>query len=212
MTTKLTTTKKRIITLFVCLIIAASLFIAYKKIRYADASKPLVIAVQPMAFADKHLLQVLKQNIAAYYHSNVLLLSNIDLPKEAYYAPRNRYKATKLIWFLKRQKPAEANYIIGVTTKDISTNKGNIPDWGIMGLGFCPGKSCVISTFRIKTSNQTLQEERLVKIALHEIGHNFGLGHCNTKQCFMHAAEGSIKQVDAENVDMCANCKQKIGL
>jgi archaemetzincin len=188
------------------------LFVAYKKIRYTDVSKPTNIAIQPMQINDAALLSVLIKQIESYYHIKTVLLSNIEMPKEAYYVPRQRYKANKIISFLKTQKPDSINYIIGITTKDISTSKGKIPDWGIMGLAYCPGKSAVVSTFRIITPNRPLLEERLTKIALHEIGHNFGLGHCDSKQCFMHAAEGSIKQVDAENLDMCNSCKEKIGL
>jgi len=48
-------------------------------------------------------------------------------------------------------------------------------------------------------------------VALHEIGHNLGLPHCeNDKKCMMNDARGTIKQVDAEKVWLCEKCKNQI--
>ncbi|MFN8259491.1 MAG: matrixin family metalloprotease [Chitinophagales bacterium] len=174
-------------------------------------SRPVIIAIQPLDFTDIGQLNWLKSNIEAFYHFKVILLPDQKLPQEAYYPPRHRYKADILIRLLKQQKPDSINYIIGITGKDISTKKGAYPDFGIMGLGYCPGKSCVVSTFRLKTPDKKLLYERLAKVALHELGHNLGLPHCKeNKDCLMHAAEASIKQVDAEKLDVCKKCKKKI--
>src|SRR6202000_1310347 len=109
----------------------------------------------------------------------------IQLPQSAYYSPRNRYRADSIISYLDRFGRADT-VIIGLTAKDISMNKGNIKDWGIMGLGFQPGNACVISAFRLSKSNLS---EQLYKIALHELGHTQGLPHCKNKICYMRDAE-----------------------
>lgn len=194
------------------LLVSSAFFISCNWFVYKDISKPISIAIQPLSCTDTTLINRLKNQIETYYHFKVTILPNKSLPSEAYYQPRNRYKADILIRWLKEQKPADADYIIGITENDISTKKESIPDFGIMGLGYRPGVSCVVSTFRIKTKNKALFNERLAKISLHEIGHNLGLAHCKTKTCFMHAAEASIKQIDSEELDICINCKEKINL
>lgn len=202
-------------TIFSFLIFFSSflLFISCNEISNKAASKPSTIAIQPFAFNDTAQISLLKKYIENYYHFKVIVLSNKEIPKEAYYEPRNRYKADKLIKILKSSNADAFDYIIGITEKDISTKKGNIPDFGIFGLGYQPGKSCVISSFRLKTTDKKLVKERMIKVALHEIGHNLGLPHCSAStDCFMHAAEASIKQIDKEKMDMCDRCKHKIGL
>ena len=71
-----------------------------------------------------------------------------------------------------------------------------------MGLGFCPGKSCIVSTFRLRGKNR---EEKLFKLALHELGHTQGLKHCPTKNCFMRDAKG--KDHWNELNGFCKRCK-----
>jgi archaemetzincin len=104
--------------------------------------------------------------------------------------------------------------LLFITERDISHNNKEKadPEWGIMGLGLNPGKTAIISTFRLKKGvSQQKILERLEKVALHEIGHNLGLAHCtNNDRCMMTAAKGTVKQVDLMKVWLCEKCKQKL--
>ena len=146
---------------------------------------------------------------------NEFLLSEVKiipmkLPDETYYKPRNRYRADKLIRYLRDN--SDTQKIIGITEKDISTTLGNHEDWGIMGLGFRPGKSCVVSTFRTfrGAKSENHQKERLKKVVLHEFAHTLGLPHCkNSATCLMRDANGKVSTIDEES-DFCDKCKIKI--
>lgn len=116
----------------------------------------------------------------------ITVLPEKQMPESAFYPPRNRYRADSLIRYLQHTIPEE-DVVIGITHHDISTTKKQIPDYGVMGLGFQPGKSCVVSTFRLRKNN--LNEE-LFKVAIHEWGHTRGLPHCSTPDCFMRDAQG----------------------
>ena len=71
------------------------------------------------------------------------------------------------------------------TSEDISTTKyehgairkpeSKYRDWGVFGLGYRPGPTSVVSTFRIGHKDQGVFMDRIKKITLHEIGHNIGL-------------------------------------
>lgn len=133
---------------------------------------------------------------------NITLLTPAPLPDHAWYEPRKRYRADKLIYWLKN-RVNDDNVIIGLTSKDISTTKNETKDFGVMGLGFTPGKSCVVSTFRL--NKQHLQQQ-LFKVAIHELGHTRGLDHCPVKTCFMRDAAG--RNPTDEEKGFCESCRQ----
>ncbi|HWB27119.1 MAG TPA: hypothetical protein VG738_16695 [Chitinophagaceae bacterium] len=87
-----------------------------------------------------------------YLPVSVEIAKPVGLPQFAYYKPRNRYKADSLLKFLAAIR-GSSNFIAGITMSDISTRKGNINDYGVMGLGLQPGNECVVSLSRLRGDN-----------------------------------------------------------
>jgi len=162
--------------------------------------KPVIILVQPFKDMNSETTKFIAFEIKKIY-PHLKILDAIDLPKESYYKERNRYRADSIIQYLSKNT-TNGFVTIGLTTKDISTTKGAIKDFGIMGLGFKPGRSCVASSFRLTPNNKN---DQFFKVAIHEIGHTQGLKHCPVKYCFMRDAEG--KNPTDEETDFCNNCK-----
>lgn len=171
-----------------------------KSSKKLDADNPLIIQIQPFSdIKNQQVEEIAKEIKKIYPHVNIL--SPIDFPQNAYYKPRNRYRADSIIQFL--NATTKGNLVtIGLTTKDISVTKGSNPDFGVMGLGYRPGKACVASSFRLNPKNSNSQ---FYKIAIHEIGHTQGLSHCPEKTCFMRDAEGG--NPTEEEKDFCIKCK-----
>jgi archaemetzincin len=179
----------------------------------ADAGPKPVLAVQPLGgeLTDGEVAYVVRA-LAAFYDVTVTRLPTMALPKHAYYAPRGRYRAEKLLVFLEAHVPAGARRILGVTAVDISTSKPPYADWGVLGLAGVSAPSAVISSLRCKrrsagSSHATI---RLGKTAVHEIGHTFGLGHCSSRGCLMEDAQGSVLTTDRER-DLCTDCLAQLG-
>ncbi|ASW76252.1 hypothetical protein IQ37_16755 [Chryseobacterium piperi] len=162
--------------------------------------KEIVILIQPFNDIKPERVRFVTAEIKKIY-PNIKILDAIDLPENAYYKERKRYKADSIIKFLS-EKTEDGFITIGLTSKDISTTKGKIKDFGIMGLGYRPGKACVASNFRL---NHKKIDEQFFKIAIHELGHTQGLKHCPEKTCFMRSAEG--KNPTDEEIDFCQKCK-----
>lgn len=165
------------------------------------AEKPAVtILIQSFKDINQDTVVKIAEEIKNVY-PNVKVLNAIDFPANTYYKERNRYRADSIIKFL-NNKTKEGFVVIGLTSKDISATRGKIKDFGIMGLGYRPGKACVASNFRLSKENR---DEQFYKIAIHELGHTQGLPHCPEKMCFMRDAEG--KNPTNEETDFCKKCK-----
>lgn len=159
---------------------------------------------------DSDYVQFIENEISKRFKLDTIQVINQKLPEIAYYKPRNRYRADKLIRYLKDEYSADK--IIGLTNRDISTTSGQYEDWGIMGLAYRPGKSCVISTFRTfrGAQSENHKKARLKKVVFHEFGHTLGLPHCEKDNtCLMRDANGKVVTVD-ETSDFCSHCKAQI--
>jgi archaemetzincin len=192
------------------------------------ADKPITgtttVAVLPYKGINTDKAENLAKAIKDYYHVNVTMLPVQRLPKQAFINIKSpRYRADSILNIQRRNLPVNTDYIIGLTESDISVTKrdaaGKIksPEWkyndfGIMGLAYCPGNSCVVSGYRLKHKNQAKHFGRFKKVVIHELGHNFGLPHCADKNCVMTDAVEKIATIDNAKPDLCNKCKQKLNI
>lgn len=184
--------------------------------------KNRTIALQPFEGLEMHLTDTISKALENAYQTNVTVLSPDELPSNAFVNIKSpRYRADTIIANLKRDKPKDIGYVLGLTHRDISTTKrdhsGNIKkpearysDWGIFGLGYRPGPSSVVSTYRLRNSDTRLFLNRLKKVCIHEIGHNMGLPHCESDSCVMRDAAETIKTIDQVGMELCDKCLNKI--
>ncbi|HEY9045607.1 MAG TPA: matrixin family metalloprotease [Ohtaekwangia sp.] len=180
-----------------------------------------IIALQPYDSFDKKLISEIASSLTNEYGLPCITLPSKPIPREAFTQVKTpRYRADKIIQIQKENKPDSVSYTLGLTDKDISTTKrdadGNIKspvekytDWGVFGLGLRPGSSCIVSTFRLKVPDDKFRE-RVMKVCIHEIGHNLGLEHCENISCVMTDAAESIRTIDGVKPTLCAACRARI--
>lgn len=167
------------------------------------SEQPPVVVVQPFSdFPTKKAEQVFHEVRKVCPKS--ILLPAIPLPLHAYYAPAKRYRADTLIRMLSASTQGDT-VTLGLTQKDISVTKGPHRDWGVFGLGYRPGKACVVSTFRLRGKKSL---EQLHKVVIHELGHTQGLAHCADSTCYMRDAMGG-NPLD-EEVGFCRVCRKHL--
>jgi len=130
-----------------------------------------------------------------------------DEPAFAFYPPRKRWIADSLLVFLERNNGGRYLKMAGISSRDISTRKGEVENWGVMGLGFCPGGACVVSSFRAKPGTQGFLL-RMRSLLFHELGHTFGLPHCPSMGCIMEDAKGKMT-FDGEK-SFCNACRKRL--
>lgn len=70
------------------------------------------------------------------------------------------------------------------------------------------GKACILSTYRFSEGfapGAEIFRERVLKEAIHELGHTFNLRHCQDASCVMHYCRG-VKEVDRKSREFCRYC------
>lgn len=163
--------------------------------------------------------------IARTYGYRVVQLSGRTIPKNTLTDSKGgRVRADSLIRFLKYNIPDSIDYVVGVLSKDMcfdkKDSKGKIKEpvwkyscWGIFGLGYLNGPSCVVSTTRPKKycKSETQFIESMQKISIHELGHNLGLPHCkHDSKCVMQDAAESISTIHLVGFNLCKYCRSII--
>jgi archaemetzincin len=180
-----------------------------RSVAAAVDTKRRVLYIQPLGRElPAEDVALVKTALEAMIGLETKLLSREDLPAAAFYPLRRRYRAEKVLDHLDARLPPDGARILGLTGVDISTTKGRVTDWGVLGLGRIDGASSVISEFRcrMKSRGAAHARERLAKVAVHEAGHTLGLQHCPTRGCLMEDAEGRVATCDRE-YDFCARCR-----
>lgn len=193
-----------------------------KEKTYKPEKEKRIVGIQPYGKFSKEDAKLISFVIDSFYRLETKVLPNISLPKTAFTKIKSpRYRADSIIKIQNQNIPKDVYYILGLTNEDISVTKndknGQIlePKWkycdfGIMGLAYRPGKSAVVSRFRVKSKNYKTEMTRLRKIAIHEFGHNLGLPHCSDRKCVMTSAAEKLTTIDNEKLALCDKCKKII--
>jgi archaemetzincin len=136
-----------------------------------------------------------------------------ELPRAAWASARRRWRAEKILEALQEDPPPRAFKVVAMTDAEISTTKGDIPDWRVAGLGNIGGLACVTSMWinlRHSATRATL-DRRTADLVIHELGHTLGLPHCETPRCVMRDAKGRyLETADSSSGDFCEQCKASL--
>ena len=127
----------------------------------------------------------------------------------AHDARRGQYHSTAILQAL--QPLASETRVLAVTSLDLFVPILTF----VFGEAQLAGRCAVVSTHRLREEiygmapNPALLQERLIKEAVHELGHTFGLQHCDDWRCAM-ASSHSVEFLDVKGAELCDNCRQSI--
>ncbi len=193
---------------------AAALSLASAPLARAAAGVRGEVVLIPLGRFATDLVDAIERMLREQLQVAVTREAPVALPRAAYYPPRKRYRADRLLEFLSERvagAPATTR-AIGLTSVDISTTNPPFEDWGVFGLGLMPGPAAVVSSFRLRRGarNREHLRFRVAITALHECGHTFGLDHCTESRCPMRDAEGGISNTDDSAEELGPQCRGEL--
>ncbi len=191
-------------------VLAAGLGAAVFPSRAAAGPERPVVCLQPLGEHDAGALPVVARGIHYLYGLEVRTLAPRALPDTAWYAPRKRHRAEKILHHLDREvvPGSGCDLVMGWTRADISTTKGRHQDWGMLGYAWINGPSGVVSTYRMGGVSRVAMLRRAVKIVNHELGHALGLRH--DAGCLMSDVGGSVRNLDRESGLLCDDSRRAL--
>jgi len=135
---------------------------------------------------------------------------DIDLEK-AFDPTRYQYNSSQILLQLITRPPEDALKVLGVAAVDLF-----IPILTyVFGEAQLDGTGAVVSLHRLNNKyyglpeNSRLLSERMVKEAVHELGHTFGLIHCNHPQCVLSSST-YVEDVDQKSSELCPYCRHHL--
>jgi archaemetzincin len=190
--------------------LGATVFPSLAAAKPVVAARP-VVCVVPLGDHDQKALPVVVRGIEHLYRLEVRTLGQRPLPDSAWYQPRRRYRAEKILAYLdaKVVPGSGCDIVMGFTAADISTTQRKHADWGMLGLAWIGGSAGVMSTYRLgRRVSRRAATVRAVKVMNHELGHALGSQHLGAAGCLMADLGGTVKTVDRASGLLCEDSRR----
>jgi archaemetzincin len=161
----------------------------------------------PIELRDDSIIVPLRRVLSNTFDLKTEIYDKAISVKEAYDSQRNQYYSSSILAQVIKNPPPDAFRMLGVVGLDIF-----IPILTyLFGEAQFKGLGALISTYRLrnefykKPPDSHLFQERMYKEAVHELGHTYGLTHCNYPNCVMQSST-YIEDVDEKPVAFCSTC------
>ena len=123
---------------------------------------------------------------------------------------RNQYYSTAILQAMQALREPGAR-LLAVTSLDLYVPVLTF----VFGEAQLNGGCAVVSLHRLREefyglpARQDLLRERLVKEAAHELGHTFGLRHCDDWRCVMTSSH-AVTRLDVKSAEFCFLCGRAV--
>lgn len=164
-------------------------------------SGPDTIIISPIGELPPWISLLLEEKLADFFKFKTCVASLVSDIEFAHDPDRNQYHSTPILKELENRCPDQGLKVVAVTREDLF-----IPVlthvYGEAQLG---GRACIVSIARLIKGQKDMGADRMVKEAIHELGHCFDLRHCEDAHCIMHYCR-KLDDVDKKSSRFCRYC------
>ncbi len=179
----------------------------FRKYEKGNAGETTII-LQPIGAVDLSAITSLEEKLGSIFGA-VEERPTTEVPANALVPERGQLEGAAVLQSLPAPEPEEGGAVLGVIDEDLFVADLNF----IFGLAY--GNRAIISLARLRqdfyglSPNPDLFRERVLKEAVHELGHVFGLPHCIDRSCVM-CFSNSILDTDFKGWRYCERCREKL--
>jgi archaemetzincin len=171
------------------------------------------ITLISFGYFEKSLLDQLAVSVGREFRTTLNMREgHVDL-SEFYDPGRRQYDGNKLLKYVASTPVPEDCKTLGLFNVDLF-----IPILTyIFGQAFLGGRTGIASLYRLNNecygmpADDNLLIDRFRKEVIHELGHSFGLIHCNHSNCVMKSST-YVEDIDQKEHSLCPACRHEIGL
>jgi len=156
------------------------------------------------------LLEYLAASLARIYRRSCQIRpERLDITS-AWDAGRQQYWSTAILERLQDSSDSGTR-VLGITACDLFVPVLTF----VFGEAQLDGYCAAVSVARLDEqfyglpAREDLLRSRLVKTAVHELGHTFGLRHCPDWRCVMSSSYG-VERLDVKGADFCPRCRKPV--
>ena len=177
------------------------------KFSFPDSFKNSAFII-PFGQLDETLLKNLTKILDEIFKIRFYVKEPLEIPKDAFNPKRGQFDPNKIFKILKRY---EGKKVLGIIDEDLYAQGLNF----IFGQAEAFGRCALISITRLRQEFYGLPKDnmiffnRIMKEAIHELGHTYGLKHCSNKDCVMFFSN-SIIDTDKKSPFFCKVCQEKL--
>lgn len=166
-----------------------------------------------MGFWDDGLLQHIARRVSDAFGLPALVLREAPLPGGAYAPDRDQYNSTDVLKSIDRYIPDDALRVLAVTNADLFVPMMNF----VFGEAAVDGRVSLISLHRLRpefyanSPDEQLFVGRVMKEAIHELGHTFGLRHSANPNSVMYFSSNIVDtdrksaEFDGDEIELLAS-------
>jgi archaemetzincin len=157
------------------------------------------------------LLPFLQSRLAAALRIPCKIVPAVLDPAPTFHGDRRQYHSSQILTRMQNYVSDDCWRVLGVAEVDLYISILTF----VFGEAQMGGPCALVSTKRLRQEFYSLPpdiemlRQRLLKEAIHEIGHTCDLTHCNNYACVM-ASSHAVEWIDLKDAALCPGCQRQM--